>query len=268
MTTPAASGQGGVTVAWINNSYRRAGGATALPAADAAKIVEALNLQNKDMVAAWGEAKRASHVLVADAGSAPAGAVLAYFLYNADVAGALGYHDTDPHGNPFIRVFVETVLSNGGTTLTGSLSVSVCAGHEADEEAADPSCTATATAPNGDVWALEVSDPVESASYGVTLADGSQVAVSDFVYPSFFEAAGQPPFDHLGALTAPFTIAQGGYAIINNQSVFGNQAGAGATSDRQAAGYPEWRWQTKTFPRSRTARRMSHLLTQEDPQED
>ncbi len=45
-------------------------------------------------------------MLVGDAGSAPAGSVLAYFLFNADAAGYLGYHDTDPNGNPFIRVFV------------------------------------------------------------------------------------------------------------------------------------------------------------------
>jgi hypothetical protein len=255
MTSPPASGP--ATVAWINNSYANPGQPTALPAADAAKIVEALNLQNADMVAAWGAAKQASHVLVANAAAAPAGAVLAYFLYNADVAGALGYHDVDPQGNPYIRVFVETIVSNGGTTLTGSLSVSVCAGHEADEEDVDPSCTATATAPSGDVWALEVSDPVESSSYNVKLADGSQIAVSDFVYPSFFQAQGTAPFDHTGVVSAPFTIAQGGYAIINNQAVYGYRAGSGqTTTDREAAEYPEWRWKMKTFPRARTARRL------------
>jgi hypothetical protein len=198
-------------------------------------------------------------MLVGDAGSAPAGSVLAYFLFNADAAGYLGYHDTDPNGNPFIRVFVQTILSNGGTSLAGSVSVSVCAGHDADEEAADPSCTATATAPNGDAWALEVSDPVESSSYNLALSDGSQVAVSNFVYPSFFDTAGQPSFDHLGVVSGPFTIAQGGYAIINNQPVFGAQAGQATMADRKAAGYPEWRWQMKLFPRSRTARRLPHI---------
>jgi len=260
MSTPASPGTGTLTVAWINNSYLQPGAEKKLPDGDAAKIVEALNIQNQDMVAAWGAGKQAAHVLVADAGSAPAGSVLAYFLLNADVAGALGYHDTDPNGNPYIRVFVETVLSNGGTTLTGSLSVSVCAGHEADEEAVDPECTSTATAPNGDVWALEVRDPVESSSYNVTLSDGSQVAVSDSVYPSFFDAAGQPPFDQLSVLGSPFTIAQGGYAIINNQAVFGSQAGQRTTTDRKAAGYPEWRWQTKGSPVSRTARRLRGAL--------
>jgi hypothetical protein len=207
VTTPTPPAQNPVTVAWINNSYENPGSDKQLPDDDAAKIIQALNVQNQDMVAAWGPAEQATHVLVDDAGSAPAGAVLAYFLYNADVAGALGYHATDPNGNPYIRVFVETILSNGGTSLVGSLSVSVCAGHEADEEAADPSCTATATDANGNVWALEVSDPVESSSYNVTISDGSQVAVSNFVYPAFFDTAGQSPFDHLGVIGGPFTIA-------------------------------------------------------------
>lgn len=256
MTGPAMSG---TTIAWINNSFRHAGATKKLPDSDAAKIVEALNIQNSDVVAAWGTDKMASHVLVPDAASAPAGAVLAYFLYNADVAGALGYHDVDPNGNPYIRVFVETVLRNGGTSLTGSVSVSVCAGHEADEQDVDPSCKASATAPDGSVWALEVSDPVESSSYNVTVADGSQVAVSDFVYPSFFDPAGQAPFDHLGVLSGPFTIAQGGYAIINNQAVFGNTAGTGKSADLKTSGYPEWRWQMKRSSQSRTVRRLPHI---------
>ena len=258
MTTPPAPTT--ATVAWINNSYANPSQPAALPDTDAAHIVEALNIQNKDVVAAWGAAKQASHVLVATAAAAPAGAVLAYFLYNSDVAGALGYHDVDPNGNPYIRVFVETILSNNGTTLTGSLSVSVCAGHEADEEDVDPSCTSTATAANGDVWALEVGDPVESSSYNITVADGSVVAVSDFVYPSFFDPQGTAPFDHTGVVTAPFTIAQGGYAIINNQPVYGTQSGSGRTSNLTAAGYPEWRWEMKRFPRSRTARRIPSIV--------
>jgi hypothetical protein len=256
MATPAPPSQSPVTVAWINNSYENPGSGQTLSDDDAAKVIQALNIQNQDMVAAWGSGKQLTHLLAGDAASAPAGAVLAYFLYNADAAGMLGYHDTDPNGNPFIRVFVETILSNGGTSLAGSVSVSVCAGHEADEEAADPSCLATATAPDGSVWALEVCDPVESSSYNVTLSDGSEVAVSNFVYPSFFENGGQPPFDHLGIVSGPFTLVQGGYAIINGQPAFGSPAGQPVSADRMAAGYPEWRWQMKLFPRSRTARRL------------
>jgi hypothetical protein len=264
-TPPAPSTPTTPTIAWINNAYLNSSQPSVLPGTDAERIVEALNLQNKDMVAAWGAAKAASHVLVASASAAPAGAVLAYFLYNTDVAGALGYHDVDPNGNPYIRIFVETILGNGGTTLTGSLSVSVCAGHEADEEDVDPSCASTATASNGDVWALEVCDPVEASSYNVILSGGSAVAVSDFVYPSFFDPQGTAPFDHTGVVTAPFTIAQGGYAIINNQPVYGSDAGGGFTTDLRAAGYPEWRWNMKRFPQSRTVRRLPEIRAPQYP---
>ena len=61
------------------------------------------------------------------------------------------------------------------------------------------------------------------------------------------------PFGYLGnLLVAPFarwdsvwylTIAQGGYAIVNNNQVFGEE-------------YPEWRKKTKEFPASRTYRRL------------
>src|SRR5207302_11087429 len=100
-----------------------------------------------------------------DPSQIPAGVTPAYFLPNPDVANALGYHDTDPHGRPYIRVFTEPVLQNGGTVLHGELSIAAVASHEACEEAVDPSCTATATAPNGDVWALETCDPCEASSY-------------------------------------------------------------------------------------------------------
>jgi hypothetical protein len=256
MTTSQSPG----TVAWINNSYAAPGDTRALPDDDAAKIVEALNVQNQDIVTAWGADKTTNHILISAPENAPPGAVLAYFLLNADVANVLGYHNTDPNGNPYIRVFVETILGNGGTSLTGNLSVSVCAGHEADEEAVDPSCQATVTAPNGDVWALEVGDPVESSSYNVAISDGSHVAVSNFVYPSFFEPQGLRPFDHLGVISSPMTLAQGGYAIINGKAIFGCQTGQQVSDDRKAAGYPDWRWQMKTVRRSRTARRLPGLL--------
>jgi hypothetical protein len=222
-------------IAWINQSQGQ------LADADAARIVEALNLQAPDLAAGW-PGTEISHV-TATADTVPAGAVKAYWLQNADVAGALGYHDVDPSGDPYIRVFTETILSNGGSALSGAVSISVCSSHEACEEAVDPTCTSTSTAPNGDVWADETADPVESNSYDVTTSDGTVVAVSDFVLPSFFQEAGTAPFDKLSVLTAPFTIAQGGYGIVNNKQVFGEE-------------YPEWRKTTKEFPASRTYRRL------------
>lgn len=231
-------------VVWINQSQGT------LADADASRIVAALNLQVPHLTGFW-PAAAVTHELLATGTTPPAGTptlVKAYFLPNSDVADALGYHDVDPQGDPYIRVFTEPILTNGGTPLTGSLSISACASHEGCEEAVDPSCSATATAPDGKVWALEDCDPVENDSYDVTLPDGTRVAVSDFVTPAFFgqqTASGQSAdqYDYMSVLKAPFTLAPGGYAIVDNQQVFGET-------------YPEWRKDTKKSEAARTYRRL------------
>lgn len=236
-----------IQVWWINQSQG------SLSDADATRIVEALNIQVPHLEMFWSDhLTPITHTLL-PTGQTPPNAsqsvIKAYWLPNADVAGALGYHDVDPQGDPYIRVFIDTITQNGGSILSGALSVSVCSSHEACEEAVDPPCTDTATAPNGDVWALEVGDPVESNSYNVTVADGTNVAVSDFVTPAFFELAnpaGQDPkqYDYDKAATAPFTLISGGYAVINNKQVFGDK-------------YPEFRKADKAFPVARTSRRLN-----------
>lgn len=229
------------TVVWFNESK------ASLSDADAASIIAALNLQVPDLVAAWGTSYTDTHVLRSDptAPLAP-GEWPAYFLPSSDVAGALAYHDVDPQGRAYSRVFVDTILANAGTIL-GPGGVSVAASHEACEMAVDPSCTITASALNGDTWAVEVCDPVESNSYPVSLTDGTVVCVSDFVGPDFFIPTSTGSFDKMGVITSPFAIAAGGYAIINNVSVFG-------------AVYPAWKVAGKLFPAARTARRTGKVL--------
>jgi hypothetical protein len=239
----------GITVFWINQSQDTAGNLT-VQDSDLDKIVEALNFQAYHHLADhWGNI-RIAHEVLASGAQAPSGAqgvVKAYLLANSDVADALGYHDVDPQGDPYIRVFTEPILTNGGTVLSGSLSVSACASHEACEEAVDPQCQEVVMAPNGDVWCVEVGDPVQDNSYDVTLKDGSMVAVSDFVTPQFFEAASPGArYDYLQVLSEPFTIASGGYAIIGGQPVYGE--------------HYEDKGQDKTFPASRTYRR-THAST-------
>jgi hypothetical protein len=168
------------------------------------------------------------------------------------VAGALGYHDVDPQGDPYIRVFVDTILQNGGTALTGSVSVSVCAAHEAAEEAVDPQCTSySPPETNGDEVAVEVGDPVENNSYQVALADGTQVDVTDFVFPAFFDPNGNAPYDQLGLVTSPFQMLKGGYEIVKDPS--------GKVKQVFGEDYPQWRNTTKLSQgaeASRTARRL------------
>lgn len=227
-----------VTIAWMNQS--RLNGELTLSDIDAAKIVEALNIQVPDLLAMWPHLPVINNVFC-ELNAAPAGSIKAYFLPNSDVAEALGYHSVDPQGDPYIRIFTEPVLTNGGTSLRGAISISVCASHEMCEEAVDPTCQLAARAPNGDQWALETADPVENNCYEVTLADGSKVAVSDFVFPSFF-GNGSGPYDKLGVLVHPFSIAPGGYAVIDGVQKFGER-------------YPDWKKPGKEFPAARTYRR-------------
>jgi hypothetical protein len=141
------------------------------------------------------------------------------------------------------------VLTAGGGVLDGgSIGVSVASvlSHEVLETVADYDANDWSQASDGTLWAREVADPVESWGYTIVVG-GTQVLVSDFVLPSFFDPGAPAPYDHLNRLGAGFSIGQGGYAI----EMTGGQA-------RQVQGerYPTWRSATKSFPAARTARRL------------
>lgn len=238
-TIPPPTAPPGLTLYWADISGQ-------LTATQVQLIVSALNLQAPQLAKTWSQ-PLTTHLYVADVAAMPAGSTKAYFIKDSDQAGALGYHSVDPQGDPYIRVFTDSILSNGGTVMDSELSVSSCASHEACELGVDPSCTLTATAANGDVWCLEVGDPVESTSYNVTVG-GRPVAMSDFVYPSFFDPKGVAPFDACQAAGAPFTLAPGGYAVVNNQQVFAKMA--------DGSDYPDFKKANKEFPAARTYRRL------------
>jgi len=61
-------------------------------------------------------------------------------------------------------------------------------------------------------YAYESADPVEALSFDV-----NGIAMSDFVYPSYFEDFRQPnsvQFDQMNRVSAPFQILHGGYQLI------------------------------------------------------
>lgn len=128
-----------------------------------------------------------------------------YLCDATDVDGALGYHDVDADGVPFIKVFARTSLDNG-------VPVSSVISHEILEVLADPMIYSTALVqrPSGAsrIYAMEACDPVEEMMY---MIDGVQV--SNFVTPEWFRANSVKTigFDHLGALSAPLSRTEGGY---------------------------------------------------------
>ena len=128
------------------------------------------------------------------------------FLDNADVQGALAYHDLTPDGFPISKVFVRTTLQNHDL-------VSVSASHELVEALGDPAINMMTTGPNSRfMYAYELADPVENLSFPV-----NGIPMSDFVYPSYFEdfrKAGSVKFDQMGKVSRPFQILSGGYQIV------------------------------------------------------
>jgi hypothetical protein len=148
------------------------------------------------------------------------GAWAMVFLDNADQPGALAYHDLTPDGFPISKVFVKT-------TLDDKQLVSVSASHELVEMLVDPATNMMTSGPDPKtIYAYESADPVEELNFPV-----HGIAMSDFVYPSFFETFRKPKsaqFDYLNQVIKPFQVLKGGYQIIfkngKYSQVFGSKA--------------------------------------------
>ena len=144
------------------------------------------------------------------------------FYDDADVEGALAYHDLTPDGFPLSKVFVKTTLENGDL-------VSVSASHELVEMLVDPGIQMMAVGPDGStMYCYESADPCEALSFEV-----KGIPMSDFVYPSYFEGfrkANSARFDYMRAITKPFQVLTGGYQIVFKDgqwsNVFGSKAKA------------------------------------------
>ncbi|MGY4319737.1 hypothetical protein [Bradyrhizobium sp. JR3.5] len=167
------------------------------------KLVAALTRQLEEhFVPVWGY-----HAELYVTAEPKAGEWQIVFLDDADAANALGYHDLTKDGQPISKVFVKSTLAAGQ-------KVSTTASHELLEMLIDPGATLWAQGSDGRFYAYEMCDAVEGEEYEI-----DNIAVSNFVYPSFFEAWRQPRsvrFDHLNKVSQPFEILQNGYQIIND----------------------------------------------------
>lgn len=162
---------------------------------------------------------------------------LIYVFDDSDTAGALGYHDVTPSGQPYAKIFAKTCLDAG-------VSVSSCLSHELLELCGDPDASVfRGPAPDGYEYAQELCDAVEADSYTV-----EGVELSNFVLPAFFGSDQTARVDYLGRLSRPFQTGEGGYQIRRDpktgrvDQVFGI---------RRAA----WRAAGKAHPASRTSKR-------------
>jgi hypothetical protein len=171
------------------------------------------------------------------------GAEKIFIFDDSDVAGALGYHDVTPMGDPYARVFVRDTLDNGGSVLSGASSVAVTLSHEMLEMLWDPDCDLYRPAPDSYEYAQEACDAVEADAYEVIPG----VWGSNFVLDTFFDPAATGKRDYMGLVNSAFETRPGGYQIRQKDGVvtqvFGNH-------------YPQHKLKGKTFPVARTARRI------------
>jgi hypothetical protein len=196
------------------------------------------------------------------ASAVPAGAWTIFVIDNdTQVAGALGYHE-ETADKVVGYIMCQPILSNGGTVMNfnpanpGAYAVSSTLSHEIIEAVGD--CFAGfwsdgTPIPQGTEYAMELCDPVENDSYPITVANGTVVAVSNFITPAWFDPqATSGKFDFLGKLTKPFSMDNGGYMIVrsdsNVQQVF-------------AEGMPEWKKEARKSELSRSSARGVYTKT-------
>jgi hypothetical protein len=173
------------------------------------QLVEALEIQvNRDFGPLWGVHVRLS--TAANPAAVTAGSWCLLITDNSDQAGALGWHN-QTGGQPYGEVFVLPAQQS-------NVVLSTVISHELLEMLADPwvnSLVQYQDASGGQNLApLEVCDPVENDQYNVITSDGTQVAVSNFVAPGYFNQATKAPalLDFMNKLTGPIpAMTTGGY---------------------------------------------------------
>jgi hypothetical protein len=147
------------------------------------------------------------------------------YFEDADQAGALGYHALTKNGQPVSKVFVKTTIEDGEL-------VSVTACHELFEMVIDPLANLWAQASHGREFAYEMCDAVEEDTF---MVDG--IAMANFVYPSWFEPFKHrrgTKYDHMGLLSAPFTMSKGGYTVVKKKGRVKERYGSLAKASRFA----------------------------------
>jgi len=168
---------------------------TVVPDAEFQAAVAAVQSQvTKDFAPVWG-----IDATITTAPTADPPAWKVSVLDDSDQAGALGYHDDGPA--PWGRVFAATDRKYG-------LLWTVTLSHEVLELLADPFINSANQTGRARFHALEVCDPVESD--GLSYMVGN-VAVSDFIYPSWYGSPGFTQYDHTRNLSGALQLAPGGY---------------------------------------------------------
>ncbi len=148
---------------------------TLVPAADVERVVAACRTQlATHLQPAW--AAGAVVEIWPDLACVPDGAFPVLVADDEQQVGALGHHDV-----------TQAMIGVRDAQLMG-VPWSCVLSHELCETVVNPQLArwSAPSSSSGVVWAVEVCDPVENQRYEI-----GGVAVSDFVYPAFFEAGSQ-----------------------------------------------------------------------------
>jgi hypothetical protein len=178
-----------------------------------------------------------------------------HFFDSAHQATDYGWHIVDGNGEPYAHAFATQSIANGSGWTTGSDPISATASHEALEMLGDPAANEYCFDGEERLWSREVCDPVQEDTYGI-MAGGMKVPVSNFVLPAYFNPWAPGPYDHLGVLEKPFSLAKGGYAVFERATADHERFGKrfGVTFDDAL---PEWRRRQKLADWGRTYWRLA-----------
>jgi hypothetical protein len=213
-----------------------------------AAIAAALTIQiERDFAPAWGVVP--TRFTVGGRGDK------IHFFDSAHQATDYGWHIVDARGLPYAHAFTAPSIANGSGWITGTGAISATASHEALEMLADPGANEYCFDGYEHLWSREVCDPVQEDLYGIR-AGGMKVLVSNFVLPSYFNPFASGPYDHLGVLDKPFSLAKGGYAVLERAGADREKFGRRFAVTFDDA-LPEWRRQQKLDDWGRTYWRLA-----------
>ena len=128
-----------------------------------------------------------------------------------DPRNLLGRHKLEHHGLPLALVFAKAVLASG-PEVSCSDKIGIAASHELAEMLVDPGNNLWCEFPGGGFCAYEVCDAVKDEHFQVR-----GIAMSDFVYPAYFETTQISPsekLDEMGKVKRPFEILERGYLPV------------------------------------------------------
>ena len=207
-----------VTIYCVNRS-------TILKNSDMILMISALNTLLPAFCKAWSQ----TQYIVAQAPTTfTATGAYCVFMDNADASGAFAYH-TETSNIPVSKIFVRTILQNGGVIQLGATNsiptVAQAFSHEIFEMIANMNVNVWWQLTNGYLVPAEVCDPVQGNLIRVSVGSVT-VGLSDYILPVWSDPqATKGPYNYLNTLPRPFTLAKGGYVILMRNGVMQNVFG-------------------------------------------